>query len=165
MFRSIRAVVIAAVVALPALFSSCLSLDTTAPDQATVEETTFASSLGVNLTASTRTINGAYYRDIVVGTGPVIVAGQRLGVRYTGWLSNGTRFESNVGVGNPLEFSFGTAEVIDGWDEALAGIRVGGKRQLIIPPSLAYGPFTYGPIPGNSVLVFEVEVLSAVSAQ
>lgn len=165
MFRPIRAVALAALVSLPALFSSCLSLETTIPDQATVENTTFASALGVNLSTSTRTTNGAYYRDIVVGTGPVIVTGQRLGVRYSGWLSNGILFESNAGAGSPLQFTFGTAEVIDGWDEALTGIRVGGKRQLIIPPALAYGPYTYGPIPGNSVLVFDVEVLSAVTAQ
>jgi FKBP-type peptidyl-prolyl cis-trans isomerase len=161
MFRSTRSISLAALVFVPAVFASCLSLDSTVPEAATVETTTFASSLNVNLAASTRTANGAYYRDLVVGTGPVIVVGQKLGVRYTGWFADGTKFESNVGVGDPLVFTFGTAEVIDGWDEALAGVKVGGKRQLLIPPSLAYGPYTYGPIPGNSVLVFEVEVITA----
>lgn len=150
-----------ALVAFPILLSSCISLDTTTPELVSIEQTSFASSLGVNLATSTKTLHGAYYRDIVVGTGAVIATGQTINVRYTGWLANGTKFESNVGVGDPLPFTFGVAQVIDGWDEALVGIRVGGQRQLIIPPSLAYGPYTYGPIPGNSVLVFTVEVISA----
>lgn len=140
------------------LASACLSGESIAPEQS-IEETTFASALGVNLAASTRTTNGAYYRDIVVGTGAVVASGQDISIRYTGWLSNGAQFETNLSNSSPLKFKLGLGEVIDGFDEGLVGIRVGGKRQLIIPPSLGYGPYNYGPIPGNSILVFTVEVV------
>ena len=140
------------------LASACLSGESIAPEQS-IEETTFASSLGVNLAASTRTTNGAYYRDLVVGTGAVVASGQDISIRYTGWLSNGAQFETNLSNSSPLKFKLGLGEVIDGFDEGLVGIRVGGKRQLIIPPSLGYGPYNYGPIPGNSILVFTVEVV------
>lgn len=133
---------------------------TTTPDAKTIEETVFASSLGVNLAASTKTAKGDYYRDIVVGTGPVVVTGQMVSIIYTGWLSNGTKFDSNVG-GTPLTFQLGAGQVIEGFDDALAGVRVGGQRQLIIPPNLGFGLYDFGQIPGNSVLVFNVEVVSA----
>ncbi|HEY0242888.1 MAG TPA: FKBP-type peptidyl-prolyl cis-trans isomerase [Gemmatimonadaceae bacterium] len=153
---------IARVVAISALAlsSACLGGESIAPERS-IEETSFASALGVNLAASTKTPNGAYYRDIVVGTGAVVAGGQTISIRYTGWLSNGFQFETNVSSSNPLVFKLGAGEVIDGFDEALAGVRVGGRRQLIIPPSLGYGPYDYGPIPGNSILVFNVEVVAA----
>ena len=141
--------------------ASAACLDSSAPEEASIEHTTFAASLGVDLAASTKTPNGAYYRDILPGTGPIVATGQTLKVRYTGWLSNGTQFDSNLTAPDPLPFKLGAHEVIAGFDEALAGVRVGGKRQLIVPPSLGYGPYSYGPIPGNSVLVFTVEVISA----
>lgn len=142
------------------LSSACFGGESTAPERS-IEETTFASSLGVNLAASTKTPNGAYYRDIVVGPGPVVTAGQNISIRYTGWLSNGIQFDTNLSSSNPLTFKLGAGEVIDGFDEGLAGVRVGGRRQIIVPPSLGYGPYNYGPIPGNSVLVFNVEVVAA----
>jgi peptidylprolyl isomerase len=144
-----------------AVVATAACLDSTAPELKTVEETTFASSLGVNLAASTKTANGAYYRDVVPGTGTPLVAGQTLVVRYTGWLSNGIQFDSNLTKADPLTFKLGAREVIPGFDEAMVGVKVGAKRQLIVPPDLGYGPFDYGPIPGNSVLVFSVEVISA----
>ncbi len=149
-------------IAFAAVFAStaCLSGESTSITGKTVEETTFASSLGVDLGASTRTANGAYYRDLVVGTGAAAATGQTLVVRYTGWLSNGTQFDTNVGSANPLTFKLGASQVILGFDEALVGARVGGQRQIIVPPSLGYGPYDYGPIPGNSVIVFKVEVIS-----
>lgn len=148
--------------ALVAVFGStaCLSGESTSITENTVEEASFASSLGVNLGASTKTQNGAYYRDIVAGTGAAIATGQTVSVRYTGWLANGTQFDSNLTKPDPLKFKLGAAEVILGFDEGLVGARAGGQRQLIIPPSLGYGPYDYGPIPGNSVIVFRVEVIS-----
>lgn len=140
--------------------SAAACLDTNAPEATTIEETIFASSLGVNIAASTKTPNGGYYRDIVAGTGEAVQTGDSLAVRYTGWLSNGTQFDSNLSAPEPLWFKLGAGQVIDGFDEAMVGARVGGKRQLIIPPSLGYGPYDYGPIPGNSVLVFSVELIS-----
>jgi FKBP-type peptidyl-prolyl cis-trans isomerase len=135
-------------------------LDTGAPEEKKIEETTFASALGVNLAASTKTEHGAYYRDIEPGTGSSLTSGT-LSVRYTGWLSTGAQFDSNLTSQAPLDFTFGEHEVIPGFEEAMLGVKVGAKRQLIIPPSLAYGLYDYGPIPGNSVLVFNVEVISA----
>lgn len=148
-----------AVLLAAALTAACL--DTSGPTEASIEQTTFASFLGVDLAASTKTPNGAYYRDVVEGTGPVVAIGQTLAVRYTGWISNGTQFDTNVNATDPLMFKLGANEVIPGFDEAMVGVRVGATRQLIVPPSLAYGPYQYGPIPGNSVLVFNVEVISA----
>ena len=150
-----------AAVALVASTTACLAADDIAGEAIPIENTTFASALGVNLAASTKTANGAYYRDITVGTGATIASGQNVAVRYTGWLANGTQFDSNLSSSTPLTFKFGVGQVIPGMDEALIGTKVGGKRQLIIPPSLGYGPYDYGQIPGNSVLVFTVEVISA----
>ena len=141
--------------------SACLGVDNGIPDERKIEETTFASTLGVNLAASTKTPSGAYYRDIVVGTGPVVTAGQSISIRYTGYLWTVTVFDSNLTNTNPLVFHLGQGEVISGFDETLVGVRVGGQRQLIIPPSLGYGPYDFGPIPGNSILVFNVEVVAA----
>jgi len=159
MFRSTRALAFAALISFPMMLSSCLAVEDRTPALIPIEETTFASALGVNLAASTRTPNGAYYRDIVVGTGPAVVVGQNVSVYYTAWLANGTVIQSNL-ADAPFKFVYGISSVIDGWDEGLIGARVGGKRQLIVPPSLAYGEFDYGPIPGNSVLVFNIEIVS-----
>lgn len=161
MSRSTRTMALAALVALPVLLPSC-NLDIASSQLVPIEETDFASSLGVNLAASTRTEHGAYYRDIAVGTGAVIVAGQTANVHYTGWLADGTVFDSSFSTGATYEFQFGTGDVIPGWDEALIGMRVGGQRQLIIPPALGYGNLQFGPIPPNSILVFNVELVSAL---
>jgi len=140
--------------------SGCLSGESVTPTEAKIEETNFNSTLGVNLAASTKTANGVYYRDLVVGTGATVSTGQTVSVRYTGWLPNGTQFDSNTTQANPLVFKIGAAAVIDGFEEGIIGAKVGTQRQVIIPPSLGYGPYPYGPIPGNSVLVFKIEVVS-----
>ena len=140
--------------------TGCLSGESVSSTEARIEDTNFASSLGVNLAASTKTTNGVYYRDLVVGTGATVSTGQTVSVRYTGWLANGTQFDSNISQANPLVFKLGAGSVISGFDEGLVGAKVGTQRQIIIPPSLGYGPYDYGPIPGNSVLVFKVEVVS-----
>lgn len=160
MIRISRALALASLLASLAV-SGCAGTDSTGEGSATVEETTFAASLGVDIPNSRRTTNGAYIRDITVGTGAVVSAGQLLNVKYTGWLSTGTQVDSNVNLSTTFPFHLGTHEVITGWDEGIPGMRVGGKRQIIIPPSLGYGGSTNGPIPGNSVLVFVVEIISA----
>ena len=151
----------AAAVSALVLSSACLSGESTSLIEARIEETNFAASLGVNLAASTKTANGTYYRDLVVGTVTTVATGQTIKVRYTGWLANGTQFDTNTSSANPLTFKVGSGQVILGFDDGLVGAKVGSQRQLIIPPSLGYGPYDYGPIPGNSVLVFKVEVVSA----
>ena len=160
MIRIKRSLALTSVALLSIVASSCLSSDSTGLASATVEDATFASSLGVNLAASTRTTNGAYVRDLVVGTGAVVANGQSLNVKYTGWLANGTQFDSNASTSNLFNFTLGAGRVIAGWDQGIPGMRVGGKRQLLIPPALGYGAYGNGPIPGNAVLVFNVEVVS-----
>jgi peptidylprolyl isomerase len=105
------------------------------------------------------TESGLQYEDIVVGTGVSPTPGQNVSVHYTGTLENGTKFDSSVDRGQPFQFRIGTGRVIKGWDEGVMSMRVGGKRKLIIPPALAYGSRSMGPIPPNSTLIFEVELL------
>jgi peptidylprolyl isomerase len=135
--------------------------DTTAPVARTVETTTFAPSLGIDLNAAgwTRTNTGLYYRTLSspAGNAATVDFGQSITVRYTGWLANGTQFESSS-IG---PFIIGRGAVIGGWDQGIVGMRVGERRRLLIPPALGYGAQGSGPIPGNAVLVFDVEVLSA----
>ncbi|HEX2080608.1 MAG TPA: FKBP-type peptidyl-prolyl cis-trans isomerase [Longimicrobium sp.] len=131
------------------------------PTEPTIENTEFASSLGVDLSQMTKTSSGLYYRDLAVGTGAVVQSGQTVGVYYRGWFPNGTQFDSRVTGQPPFSFRVGTGQVITGWDQGIPGMRVGGRRQLVVPPSLGYGPVDYGLIPGNSILVFEVQVVSA----
>jgi len=126
----------------------------------TIETTTFANSLGVNLAASTKTKDGEYYRDLVAGTAATVSAGQTLSVHYTGWLTNGAIFDTNLGAA-AFSFRLGAGQVIAGWDEGLVGARVGGTRQLVIPPALGYGASGYAQIPPNAILVFTVQVDSA----
>ena len=116
-----------------------------------IEFTKFATSLGVDLAASTKTASGLFYRDIRIGTGTTIANGQALTVKYSGALSTGTVFDAGT-------FSFTIpGNVIQGWNEGLIGMKVGGSRQLIIPASLAYGNTGAGQIPPNAVIVFTVE--------
>ena len=98
--------------------------------------------------------------DIVVGTGEEAVAGKTVSVHYTGWLTDGTKFDSSKDRGTPFEFILGGGMVIKGWDEGVVGMRVGGKRKLTIPSELGYGARgAGGVIPPNATLVFEVELL------
>ncbi|CAL8968770.1 FK506-binding protein [Rhodoplanes serenus] len=103
--------------------------------------------------------DGLASQDLKVGTGPEARTGQRLRVHYTGKLTNGTTFDSSVGRA-PFTFTLGGDQVIKGWDQGVAGMRVGGKRRLVIPPELGYGARGAPPqIPPNSTLVFEIDLL------
>ena len=107
------------------------------------------------------TPSGLKYVDLVVGEGDSPTQGKTVTVHYTGWLTNGTKFDSSVDRGDPFKFPIGMGRVIRGWDEGVMSMKVGGKRKLIIPPELGYGPRgAGGVIPPNATLVFEVELLS-----
>jgi peptidylprolyl isomerase len=126
-----------------------------------IEQTTFATSLGVDLAQSTKLPSGMYYRDITVGTGATVAAGKTVGVYYVGFFADGQSFDSHTAPATPyLVQPLGAGKVIEGWDLGLPGMKVGGRRQLIIPPELAYGPNDFLDIPGNSVLVFTVDAVS-----
>lgn len=106
------------------------------------------------------TASGLKYVDLVDGDGPSPQPGQMTTVHYTGTFENGTKFESSLDSGKPYEFKIGTGAVIKGWDEGIMTMKAGGKRKLIIPPNLAYGPQGSPPkIPPNTTLIFEVELL------
>ena len=106
--------------------------------------------------------------DLVVGTGRVAANGNNVTVNYTGWLYNpstaenkGTQFDSSLSLGRtPFTFRLGTGNVIQGWHQGVAGMAVGGKRRLVLPPSLAYGSGGNGPIPPNATIIFDIEMLS-----
>ncbi len=107
------------------------------------------------------TQSGLKYEDLVVGSGPKAKQGDQVTVHYTGWLTDGTKFDSSVDRGTPFTFVLGVGNVIAGWDEGVVGMQVGGKRKLTIPPELGYGANGAPPaIPANATLVFEVELIS-----
>ena len=128
-------------------------------DSVTVEldENGFAVFLRVDLDAMTETASGLLWQDLVVGTGPEVVNGTEVLAGYSGWLKDGTLFDSGQ-----FPFVVGAGDVIAGWDEGFLGMREGGSRRLIIPPSLAYGSTGRGSIPPDATLIFDVQLLVAV---
>ena len=106
------------------------------------------------------TTSGLQLEDLKVGVGPEIQSGSTASMHYTGWLEDGSKFDSSLDRNQPFEFALGTGTVIKGWDEGVAGMKVGGKRTLTIPPHLGYGASgAGGVIPPNATLTFEVELL------
>jgi FKBP-type peptidyl-prolyl cis-trans isomerase len=106
------------------------------------------------------TDSGLKYEDTIVGNGATAAAGQNVSVHYTGWLTDGKKFDSSKDRNDPFEFKLGAGQVIRGWDEGVQGMKIGGTRKLTIPPQLGYGARgAGGVIPPNATLVFEVELL------
>jgi len=149
---------------LPLAFTACLSgTDPVTVPNIPIEETTFASTLNVNLAASTKTASGLYYRDLTVGTGTTALNNSTVSVYYTGYRTDGSVFDPGVASpSNPYgPIALATANLIPGFIEGIVGMKVGGTRQLIIPPSLGYGEGGFpGVIASNAVLVFTVQLAS-----
>ena len=114
---------------------------------------------GVNTLTAPSGSQELVIEDVVVGDGATAAAGQTLSVHYVGTFTDGTVFDSSRARGEPLVFTVGVGQVIEGWDRGIPGMRVGGTRRLTVPPSLAYGSQGRGPIPPNATLLFEVELL------
>lgn len=120
-----------------------------------------ADSAAISTEAKVTTKSGLKYTILKEGaaTAPVAKSGDKVSVHYTGYLTNGSKFDSSVDRNQPFEFPLGQGRVIPGWDEGVAGMKVGEKRKLVIPPELGYGSRDMGAIPPNSTLIFEVELL------
>ena len=103
--------------------------------------------------------NGLKYADLAKGDGAEAQSGQTVSVHYTGWLTDGQKFDSSRDRGGAFSFRLGAGQVIRGWDQGVAGMKVGGRRRLEIPPELGYGDRGVGPIPGGATLIFAVELL------
>jgi peptidylprolyl isomerase len=112
----------------------------------------------------TTTESGLKYYDIVEGDGDEATAGMAVTVDYTGWLTSNVKFDSSLDAGQPFTFTLGSGGVIPGWDEGVAGMKVGGKRQLVIPAELGYGETGGGIIPPNATLIFDIELLDVAEA-
>lgn len=115
-----------------------------------------------NPVAVRTTGEGLKVEDLKLGEGKEATPGRRITVHYTGWLTDGTKFDSSLDRNRPFRFSLGARQVIRGWDLGVVGMKVGGKRKLTIPPELGYGDRGAGTIPPNSTLVFEVELLDVM---
>jgi FKBP-type peptidyl-prolyl cis-trans isomerase len=118
-----------------------------------IEEVTFGANLGVQLDSMEMLASGEYIQDRVVGTGALVEVGSALTVSYTGWLADGTEFDSGS-----LDFTVGDGQLIPGFDQGVRGMNVGGTRLVIIPPERGYGASARGLIPAGAVLVFEITV-------
>ncbi len=134
------------------------------PDPANRVATDYASALDIDLTTMEyRRHSGLFVEDVVRGEGARADSGDVVTVHYTGRLSTGRTFDSSRSRGDPFEVAIGYGRVIDGWDQGIVGMRVGGQRRLVIPPALGYGASGQGPIPGNATLVFDVELLDVLN--
>ena len=120
----------------------------------------FSADLGVDTTTMTKAPSGLWYTDVAAGQGAEAEPGRTVRVHYTGWLPNGKKFDSSRDRGEPFAFTLGAGQVITGWDEGVKGMKVGGRRRLVLPPSMAYGEAGAPPdIPPGATLVFDIEVL------
>ena len=153
-----------AAVLIPIAFTACLEGTTpTNPfPNIPIEQTTFAAGLDVNLAQSTKTATGLYFRDLTVGTGTTATGTSTISVYYAAYFANGQKFDEIASPSTPLVRTLGATppQLIEGWEEGIVGMKVGGTRQLIVPPELAYGSNGYLQVPPNAVLVFTVNLVN-----
>jgi peptidylprolyl isomerase len=156
--RTVEKLIVAALLMVAVAIPACAQKETMQVDGG-------APQLQKSESASSKMIttpSGLAYEDVVVGTGPSPKTGRMVKVHYTGTLQDGTKFDSSVDRGQPFAFIIGVGQVIPGWDEGVMGMKVGGKRKLVIPPQLGYGDAgAGGVIPPNATLLFDVELLDA----
>jgi FKBP-type peptidyl-prolyl cis-trans isomerase FkpA len=156
MVRSRR---VAATIAVTAIFamSSCTKKEEAAqPTSATTNTTTMTNTAG----PTGAPVTELKIEDTKVGTGKVAESGKTVSVHYSGYLTDGKKFDSSLDRGQPFKFTLGGGQVIKGWDQGIVGMKVGGKRKLTIPPSMGYGERgAGGVIPPNATLIFDVELL------
>ena len=119
----------------------------------------FTTTDNITTDMSTATSTGVEITDVQKGTGDIAAVGDTVSVQYKGAFTDGKVFDSSYDRGEPIKFTLGVNQVIRGWDEGINGMRVGGKRHLVISPDYGYGPSAYGPIPANSTLIFDVELV------
>ena len=156
-----------AVVALFFILPGLPLFGSAAPSNGAITEATTSNDQTASSTMPIDTTNQLQIIDESVGTGAAAAAGDTVTVNYVGAFTNGTVFDASANhpeTKNGFTFTLGAGQVIAGWDEGIVGMKVGGKRKLIVPPALGYGSQDYGPIPGNSTLVFEVELLKVQKA-
>jgi peptidylprolyl isomerase len=150
--RNLEKVLIAALLLVAMVIPACAQKESTPPAK--------APAAAAPKEATVKTASGLEYVDLVPGTGPSPTAGKGVKVHYTGWLTDGKKFDSSVDRGEPFVFTVGVGQVIPGWDEGVLAMKVGGKRKFTIPANLGYGARgAGGVIPPNATLIFEVELL------
>jgi|SRR6185312_1431445 len=147
-------------VAIAIAATACASAGPPLPPPQPIESIPFDATLNIDLSKMTKTASGLFYRDLEVGSGMEVKGRMRVRVHYTGWLTNGVKFDENTPDQPPIEVDVGRGRAIKGWDEGLQGMRPGGRRQLVIPAALGYGSEHSGLIPPDAVLVFDIQVVS-----
>lgn len=150
-----------AILALAASIGACsLDVNENVPPSVSVEEQQWAPSLNIDLATMTKLASGVYIKDNVVGTGTAVSGTPTVSFYYSGYLASGVQFDSNVGQATPLQYEL--SGLILGLNSGLQGMKVGGKRRLIIPAALAYGQTGQGSVPPNANLVFDIELVGVV---
>lgn len=146
------------------ILAAACSSDPSGPEPTDPLAISYAPALNVDFTRMTQSATGLWFEDVVLGDGDLPEVGAAVDVLYAGYLSDGTLFDQVDDPEDPFRFFLGVTNLIPGFTEGVSGMRPGGKRKLVIPPQLGYGFQPFGPIPANSVIVFDVELLAIDAA-
>lgn len=139
-------------------FTGCGSDTVSAPKEIPLDQQTWAAALGVTFSAFTKLSSGVYYLDTTVGTGTTLSGTPTVSVYYAGYLPSGSKFDERARTSSSTPIDFPLTSVIEGWRLGMQGMKVGGKRRILIPPALGYGAGGSGPIPGNANLLFDIDL-------